>query len=316
MRAPPRAVGVRLPYEQVPAPVRVWVDQTLGSPVLDATTQVGGMSPGCAARLVTVDGRRAFCKAVGPELNPDTCTIFRHEVTVLNRLPSVVYRPRVLSCYDDGAWVGLLLEDVDGAHPDLDDSATLAAVARTVSTQVAELTPAPAGLDVPPLFEVAQRWASSWEQLREDPSPLPAWARADVRRLADRVVDVPALVRGDTLCHVDLRNDNLLVRPDGSVVVLDWRMARLGPAWFDVFVLALEQAQRPRFDRWLADQRLTSDVPPTTVTTLLLALGGHLLRQSTLPAAAGLPTMPAFRRTEGTRFMTGARRRLDQEDIA
>lgn len=63
-----------------------------------------------------------------------------------------------------------------------------------------------------------------------------------------------------------------------------------------------------------AEQPLSRDVPASTVTTLLLALGGHLLRQSMLPAAPGLPMMPAFRRTEGTRFLAGARRRLDLED--
>lgn len=312
----PRAVGVRLPYERVPAPVHAWVDRALGSPVQAATTQMGGMSPGCAARLVAADGTRAFCKAVGPELNPDTCAIFRHELAVLDRLPQVAYRPRVLAAYDDGAWVGLLLEDVDGVHPDLDDAATLTAVAATVSTQAAELTPAPAGLDAPALTQVARRWAGSWELLCTDPAPLPTWARRDVRRLAERVADVSDLTGGDTLCHVDLRNDNLLVRPDGAVVVLDWGMARLGPAWFDLFVLALEHAEQPQVDRWLTDQPFTRNVPPATMTTLLLALGGHLLRQSTLPAAPGLPTMPAFRHSEGTRFLTGARRRLDQEGHA
>lgn len=312
--APPRAVGVRLAYERVPAPVRDWVDATLGSPVRSAATQAGGMSPGCAARLVTADGRRAFCKAVGPELNPDTCTMFRHEMQVLRHLPDAPYRPRVLAGFDDGAWVGLLLEDVDGAHPDLRDADTFTTVARTVVRQAIELTPAPAGLNVPALRAVAQRWAASWQAMRDDPAPLPPWAGADVRRLAGRAAAAPGLTGGDTLCHVDLRNDNLLVRPDGSVVVLDWGMARLGPAWFDVFVLALEQAERPGIDSWLAEQPLSRDVPASTVTTLLLALGGHLLRQSMLPAAPGLPMMPAFRRTEGTRFLAGARRRLDQED--
>ena len=61
----PRAVGVRAAYPAVPPPVRAWVDSTLGSPVVEAREQVGGMSPGCATRLVCADGTRAFIKAVG-----------------------------------------------------------------------------------------------------------------------------------------------------------------------------------------------------------------------------------------------------------
>ena len=66
------AAGVRLPFEEVPAAVRAWVERALGSVVVSAATQQGGFSPGVAARLVTASGRRAFVKAVGTSLNPKT----------------------------------------------------------------------------------------------------------------------------------------------------------------------------------------------------------------------------------------------------
>ena len=56
----PRAVGVRAPYDSMPEVVRDWVDDTLGSPVVEAVGVVGGMSPGCATRLTCADGTRAF----------------------------------------------------------------------------------------------------------------------------------------------------------------------------------------------------------------------------------------------------------------
>ena len=68
----PRAVGVRTPYPAIPGAVRAWVSDTLGSPVVSWSAQTGGMSPGCATRLVTEEGGRAFVKAVGAELNPDS----------------------------------------------------------------------------------------------------------------------------------------------------------------------------------------------------------------------------------------------------
>jgi hypothetical protein len=84
----PRAVGVRAPYAAVPERVRAWVEQTLGSPVVEAAEQTGGMSPGCATRLLCADGRRAFVKAVGPDLNPSTPSLFRREITALGLLGS------------------------------------------------------------------------------------------------------------------------------------------------------------------------------------------------------------------------------------
>src|SRR5690349_15364649 len=60
----PRAVGVRMPYADVPGHVRAWVDEVLGSPVATWADQVGGMSPGCATRVAAADGSRAFVKAV------------------------------------------------------------------------------------------------------------------------------------------------------------------------------------------------------------------------------------------------------------
>jgi len=44
---------------------------------------------------------------------------------------------------------------------------------------------------------------------------------------------------GVTLAHCDVRADNLLVRPDGSVVVVDRPYGCIGPAWLDTVLLAM-----------------------------------------------------------------------------
>ncbi len=126
----PRAVGRRASYAAMPAHVHDWVESTLGSPVVAAADQVGGFSPGCATRLVCADGTRAFVKAVGAELNPHTPTLFRREVLALTLLGSHPLWADLLASYDAGPeggdWVALLLEDVEGAMPDLADDATMA----------------------------------------------------------------------------------------------------------------------------------------------------------------------------------------------
>src|SRR6202000_2103102 len=106
---------------------------------------------GCATTLERSDGSRIFVKAVGAELNPDTPNLFRREVSVLSALPRVPYRTEMLDFFDDGAWVAVVLANVQGRVPDLVDQAEFAAVASVVHQQAAELTPAPAGIDVPPV---------------------------------------------------------------------------------------------------------------------------------------------------------------------
>ena len=83
------------------------------------------MSPGCATRLVAADGSRAFVKAVGLELNPRTPFLFRREVTALTLIGSHELWAGMRASYDDGDWVAVMLEDVEGEHPDLDDDGTM-----------------------------------------------------------------------------------------------------------------------------------------------------------------------------------------------
>jgi hypothetical protein len=170
--AVPSAAGVHQPYDRIPDRVRAWVDEQLDARVLMATTQAGGMSPGCAARLRADDGQTAFVKAVGTALNARTPSLFRHEIAILSQLAPAPYRPDVLATYDDGDWVALLLEDVDGRHPDLSDPVEAEAVWTTVAEQSRELTPPPDGLTLDMLADDVRVWAGGWETMTDDPAPL------------------------------------------------------------------------------------------------------------------------------------------------
>ncbi|HYJ67502.1 MAG TPA: aminoglycoside phosphotransferase family protein [Nocardioidaceae bacterium] len=304
--AGPSAAGVHQSYDVIPNRVRAWVDKQLDAPVHTAMTQAGGMSPGCAARLRTADGRGAFVKAVGSVLNPRTPELFRHEITVLSHLAPAPYRPDVLATYDDGDWVALLLADVDGRHPDLSDPVEADAVWTTVAAQSRELTPPPAGLAVDTLADGIRVWAGGWTTMADDPAPLPPWAQSRVGEFIERLTTLPDRMPTESLCHWDVRDDNLLLRADGTVAIVDWGMARFGPAWADLFMLCLAWVDQPEFDLRVAD--VGADT--VTVTDLLLAIGGWLALRSTQPAPPGLPTLPEFQRRESRRILTGAHRRL------
>src|ERR671935_2110160 len=111
---PPPARGVRLAWSAMPATLRRAVQAGLGSRVVEAATQPGGFSPGVAARLLLADGRRVFVKAVGAEPNPDSPGFHRREAHVAAALPPETPAPKFLFAHDDGDWVALVFEDVDG----------------------------------------------------------------------------------------------------------------------------------------------------------------------------------------------------------
>ena len=112
------ATGVRIGWVDLPSAVRGAVERSLGSQVVAAVSQPGGFSPGTADRVVTADGRRAFVKAVGGDINEGSLALHRMEARVAATLPSEAPAPRLLACHDDGEWIALVLEDVDGASPE------------------------------------------------------------------------------------------------------------------------------------------------------------------------------------------------------
>jgi hypothetical protein len=285
------------------------VDQTLGAPVVEARTQSGGMSPGAAARLRLADGRHAFVKTVGSELNPNTPALFRHEIGVLRALPAAAYRPELIGTYDDGDWVAILLEDIPGRHPEPPDEGAVLAVVRE---QAVELTPPP--VTVLTLADRARsRWLVRWPEVAAYPDRyLPEWLAPRAAECAARVESLPDRLDVTTLCHWDVRDDNVLVRPDGSVVIFDWGMSCLGPRWADEFCFAIALAEPERAPELLARIETTYDVAPDLLTDLLLGLVGLLVWGAQQPPPPGLPTMPAFRAAEAKRFLDLLRPRLQQ----
>lgn len=297
---PARAQGTRAAFEVLPPALMAWVHSRLDFTVNRVLPQMGGMSPGPAVRLLSTSGDRVFLKAVGTELNPDSPELFRHEIQVLEQLPDVSYRARLRASYDDGDWVALLLDDIEGQHPNLSDDADRQRVAALIDLQSVELTPAPANLPPRTLADNARIWAQRWERLM----PLvPLWLVERFGDLADRVQTLADRLPLSTLCHWDIREDNLLIRPDGSVVVVDWGMSRIGPAWADHLLLALSHPRPADLQALLETHAREADLIIDTV----LGLAGSQLVRSCDPTPPGLPTIRQFQEQDARALFTAIR---------
>src|SRR3954451_6033857 len=195
------AGGVRIRWTDLPASLRLSVEDALGSAVVAAESQPGGFSPGSADRVVLADGRRAFVKAVGTSIHPDSPEVNRREVYALDRLPAGLSTSRLLVSVDDGDWVALVFEDVDGRHPHEPwQSDDLELVLDVLVDNARLLTPAPSGF--PTLWDELGEDFRGWSRMAlAPPDDLDPWTLAHLEDLAAYELRMPAALAGDTLLH-------------------------------------------------------------------------------------------------------------------
>ncbi|MDX6364387.1 MAG: hypothetical protein QOC85_3397 [Streptomyces sp.] len=311
--APP-AAGVRTAWEALPGAVKDAVAELLGAPVTVAVTQTGGFSPGVAARVTTAAGRRAFVKAVSAETNPDSPAMHRAEARHAAALPAEVPAPRLLGSYDDGTWVALVFEDVEGHQPHVpwrDDELTR--VLDAVAELGRALTPSP--VDAPPIAESSADAFGGWRRMTDAGDTgegLDAWTRSHLRELAELASPWARFASGDTLAHGDLRADNILLTATGRVVFVDWPHAVRAAPWFDLLaMLPCVRAQGgPDPQELFAAHPLGRAADPDGVTATLAAVAGYFVRQSRQPAPPGLPTLRPFQRAQGDAALEWLRKRL------
>ncbi len=296
------AVGVRITWQDLPAHVHAAVGEILGAPVVAATSQSGGFSPGTADRVVTASGERAFVKAVSPAQNERSAEMARREAQITAALPGHAPAPALLGTFDDGEWVVLVLEDIDGRHPRTPWVRTeIDAALRGLRELARALTPVPLP-DAPVAAEHLAHDFAGWRRIAADPpADLDPWAAAhldDLVRAADRGL---TSLTGDTLAHCDIRADNMLLRPDGSVVFVDWPWGCAGPPWLDTALLALNV---------IVHGGDGDAILPAEGADVVIGFTGYLLDAARQAPPPGLPTLRAFQRAQGDALLPWMRRRL------
>ncbi|WP_432544394.1 phosphotransferase family protein [Kineococcus sp. SYSU DK002] len=276
--------GNRLRWPELPAPVHDAVAGILGSPVVRAVSQSGGFSPGAADRVVAADGTRAFVKAVSAAQNEESPRMQEREARITAALPAAVPAPGFRGARWVGDWHVLVLEEVPGRQPRLPWRAD----------------------DLAPVVAALERLAAT-----ATPCPVPDLPTAREALTGQLPADALDLLTGDTLVHLDLRADNVLLTAAGAVLV-DWPHACVGPPWLDLLALLFEVDRLGGQDLAEATLRtspLTRDVDPGVLTTVLSGFSAFFLGRAALPPPPGLPTLREFQRVQGEALTGWVRRR-------
>jgi hypothetical protein len=270
-KAPYDATARRPGWSQLPDEVRDRIVAWTGRPTA-VEPAGGGFTGGFAATVRVADGPDWFVKAVGTAL-PSVHDAYLREAQVHAVLPARVPAPRLREFaqvdVDDGAagdrWAVLGFEHRPGRMPglpwtDADLRRTIAALESTADA-LRELEWGEAERLADDAAGEAER--AVWGELE------PAWLATDLRgwfgvhrqRLTEATEAAAEAFRSDEWAHCDVRADNLVLSPDGSVWITDWNWLLHAPEWVDLGLL-LPQVHADGVDLAPAYRsRLLADVP-------------------------------------------------------
>ncbi len=277
----------RLEWAHLPPGVRAQIEERCGSPVVEAASQRGGFTPGFASVLTCADGSRHFVKAASNAAQRPFAESYREEARKLRALPDTVPAPRLLWTIDTD-WLVLGIEYVDARAPRRPWRADeLDRCLDALETVAEVLTPAPEGLDLTPGTEEFAAWPAYWDTVRS----RQALPHAD--EAADLATGFAGVIGGDTLVHVDVRDDNTLLTADGRALFCDWNWPIAGARWLDsLFMLIGPRGDGLDVEAVIATRLLLHDVPAEHIDRMLALITGYFLVSAAEPVP---PTSPHIR---------------------
>lgn len=290
----------RLTWDRVPLDAVLALGKAVGAPIVSANPPVGsGFGGQYAGTVQLADDRIVFVKGA-PEILEFPAASLRREAEVLPLLPTRVPHAQVPAAVERDGWVLLALEHLDGHLPgqpwtQTDLRAAYDACLRMASAAV------PDGLlidEYATLVRCDDHLLATEEALGQGCFELPTthgrdpWLAAMTRQHGRAIAELSAPaseLRGNSLCHNDLRPDNLLMTGSGAVLV-DWNFVTAAPAWID-FVGLLPMAHRQGLDvtRWWATD-LLAGAEHQAIDAALAAKVVYLLSRQSLPPPPGCTT--------------------------
>ena len=129
-------------------------------------------------------------------------------------------------------------------------------------------------------------------------------------RLVELESQAPDAVDGDTLLHLDVRADNILLA-ENRVWLFDWASACVGASWVDAVGFAPSVAMQggPPPEQVIARHPAARSADPASITAAVTSVAGYFTRGALQPPPPGLPTLREFQAAQGAvaRDWTAAR---------
>ena len=294
----------KIEWQELPEEIRGEIEHFLGASVIKSETQPGGFSPGVAAIVSTSQGRKAFVKSSSSSISQPSATANRWEIKYTAALQGNPRVPKLLHSFENGDWVSLIYEVVEGRHPELPwKKDELDFVFSELSKLTGSLTPCPHANLFTPLAESDTEKFDGWSLFTQDRSIVrklrDPWIEENLEALVSLEKRWPEAAQGDTLLHTDLRADQILITKE-MAVFLDWPHAKIGAAWIDFLFMfpSIVLQKGPSMDSLVSRSPLAR-VPDSKLFPMAAALAGFFHWNCLQPPFPRLPTLREFQRTQG-----------------
>ncbi|GAA1653620.1 phosphotransferase [Actinoplanes couchii] len=290
-----------------PVDVRAAVADLLGGPIVSERPADAGFTPAIAS----VVNDTLFVKAgpVGEGLGEAV------QAGVVLAPAAGALAPRLVGSAVLGSWRMAAYEVVEGETVTRWEAADLPHVLRAVARLRDRAAPCrvpgvtPYTQSFLPLLGTWQALAGRTGGIAVDhlrgltlPVDLPLELLAD---LESRWID--ALAPGTALHHGDLRRDNVIREPDGSLRIVDWTHLWTAPGWLDLVRLAPDLAACGHDPERVLRSSCWSDAPADAVNVALAGLAGRAWREWHL---SGLPRLRQMQQEQGTHTLRWLAARL------
>ncbi|QPZ37277.1 phosphotransferase [Paramicrobacterium chengjingii] len=304
------ATQTRQLWTDLPESLTARIGAVLGD-VVSAESQPRGFSTGVAARVVTSTGGRAFVKAADRRRNAGTVDLHRREASILGTVPLGPAAPQLIGTAEDKNWFAIVVEDIEGRHPGVRAGDTV-----RVLDALHALPPLTRDYGLPVAAEAEAEAMQGWHQLDGASNDVvPPWAERHRAVLAACADGVAEALRGESLQHVDTRDDNILIEHDGTVRIIDWPWASIGCGWFDALGYLIDARMRGEpidTDALLGQHPVFANAREENITAVLAGLAGHFLDKARRPAPPFMPSLRKFQRAEGLTALTWACERVER----
>lgn len=249
----------------------------LGSPVVYAQRITRGYANNDRWTIELGDGRKVFVKCATDDRSSEW---LRYEHRVYQQVDSQ-WLPKML-VFQDSERSMLILEDLSACTwPPPWSQSDISAVRQTLAA--VSRYPHPVGLRRVVESNCVE---GGWPEIARDPEPFLAlqlcsrdWLESSLPRLLDAAEWL--LLDGESLCHLDVRSDNICLR-DGKAVLVDWNLAAVGNAQTDLAFwlpsLSAEGGPRPTS---------VADIPPG----LVAIVAGFFASRAGLPEIRVAPNV-------------------------